>query len=60
MASITKASSLAQAADHSWRILAIGVLAVRFVQGGIYWGERFAELYLRTAKTESTRPLDGV
>lgn len=25
-------------ADHSWRVLAIGMLAVRFVQGWIYWG----------------------
>ena len=25
-------------ADHGWRVAAIGLLAVRFVQGWIYWG----------------------
>jgi thiosulfate dehydrogenase [quinone] large subunit len=38
MATTMKSAATDQATQHSWRILAIGMLAVRFVQGWIYWG----------------------
>ncbi len=38
MATTIKSATTDQATQHSWRILAIGMLAVRFVQGWIYWG----------------------
>ena len=45
---------------NAWRMAAIALLAVRFVQGWIYWGGRHAPLHLWPTKARPGGPLDGL